>query len=368
MSKSKVLVYFAGGLWDDVSGTDKHLVTALGQVTPVLWVDPPTSVLNPNARTGGANLVDVAAGVVRLRVIAPPGVTRPGVRTISRAIAHGAVRLALRRMGAEAEAVIVATPSGRFGRNRAAVRALYLTDDWPAGANLMALSATNIEKLLRRNIQDADVVAAVSPDLVSQIENYGRQGHLVPNGCQTDTANGGPKLAERPVVAGLVGQLNERLDLGLLEGLVSAGLPLTVIGPRTERHPDTSQRLDRILHAPSVKWLGRLSSSEVTEQLQSVRVGLTPYADTPFNRASFPLKTLEYLAAGLPVVATDSPAVRWLNSPDVSVGTGTDDFVSRVFGKLAEPGGEHEYHRRIRFAEAHSWSSRARTMLDLLQG
>ena len=36
--------------------------------------------------------------------------------------------------------------------------------------------------------------------------------------------------------------------------------------------------------------------------MAALKVGLTPYGDNEFNRASFPLKTLEYLSAGIAVV------------------------------------------------------------------
>ena len=39
-----------------------------------------------------------------------------------------------------------------------------------------------------------------------------------------------------------------------------------------------------------------------------------PYGRTEFNKHSFPMKTLEYLSAGRPVVATSLPAIRWLDT------------------------------------------------------
>src|SRR5262249_60607279 len=63
---------------------------------------------------------------------------------------------------------------------------------------------------------------------------------------------------------------------------------------------------------PNAHYAGRAPASEVPPYLAAMDVGLTPYADTQFNQASFPLKTLEYLSAGLPVVSTDLPGARWL--------------------------------------------------------
>jgi teichuronic acid biosynthesis glycosyltransferase TuaH len=52
----------------------------------------------------------------------------------------------------------------------------------------------------------------------------------------------------------------------------------------------------------------------VPSYLAAIDIGITPYRDTPFNRASFPLKTLEYLGAGVPVVSSDIPAAHWLRA------------------------------------------------------
>ena len=62
-----------------------------------------------------------------------------------------------------------------------------------------------------------------------------------------------------------------------------------------------------------------------------------PYRDTPFNRGSFPLKTLEYLAAGRAVVATDLPAIRWLNTDLISVATTPAAFADHVARLASEP-------------------------------
>ena len=57
--------------------------------------------------------------------------------------------------------------------------------------------------------------------------------------------------------------------------------------------------------------------------IAAIDIGITPYLDSPFNRASFPLKTLDYLSAGRPAVSTALPAARWLYDDLLGVGQGT---------------------------------------------
>jgi teichuronic acid biosynthesis glycosyltransferase TuaH len=115
----------------------------------------------------------------------------------------------------------------------------------------------------------------------------------------------------------------------------------------------------------NVTWVGEQPFSALPGLLAHARVGLVPYADTPFNRASFPLKTLEYLAAGLPVVATGLPATRWLGAgPDlITIADGPTAFADAVARASSVPLIPSRREARRRFARAHSYDRRA---IDLL--
>jgi teichuronic acid biosynthesis glycosyltransferase TuaH len=116
-----------------------------------------------------------------------------------------------------------------------------------------------------------------------------------------------------------------------------------------------------------VTWLGELPYTELPARLASVGVGLTPYADTEFNRSSFPLKTLEYIASGLPVVSTDLPAVRWLDTDLVSIAGSADDFADKVARTLSCKQSADDLRRRREFAIAHSWRARADSLREVIR-
>ena len=109
-----------------------------------------------------------------------------------------------------------------------------------------------------------------------------------------------------------------------LEAVAQSGHSLLLVGPRQTTFE--LERINALLSLPNVQWVGPKPFESLPSYLRITTVGLTPYADSDFNRASFPLKTLEYLAAGKPVVSTDLPAARWLATDLVTIAKSPADF------------------------------------------
>jgi teichuronic acid biosynthesis glycosyltransferase TuaH len=175
-----------------------------------------------------------------------------------------------------------------------------------------------------------------------------------------------PEGIRRPVVV-VVGQLNERTDPAMLEAVADLDVSLVLIGPV----PPLANAgwLDELRRRENVVWMGPQPFEVLPGLLAQADVGLVPYADTPFNQASFPLKTVEYLAAGLPVVATDLSAIRWLDAPveHLRIASTPTDFSAAVAeatrSSSRSPG---LVQARRDFARAHSYDGRARAFLDAI--
>lgn len=374
----QTIVWIAGTGWDAVPGTDKRLVQALPPDQHVLWIDPPVPVRNMKglaALTSAGKSPDaVAQNVLRVKVSALPGVTRFGVRRVTGVLLSRTIRRALSGSGRRASAVVVAFPLARFPQWADTQKILYVTDDWLGGSSLMGFSRNEVKRVLVKNLREAHNVAAVSEYLSSELrqirlprEDEGPEPPftLLPNGCQEAERTG--LQSDPQPIAGLVGQLNERLDLDVLEAVQAKGVRIMVIGPRADRDPEFGRRLDRFLAAANVQWLGRVAPEDLAFHLRQLGVGLTPYADTRFNRASFPLKTLEYLAAGVPVVSTDIPAARWLSTEHVEISATPQTFARNVVHALSKPADLIQRQQCRDFAANHSWAMRARQFLDLLE-
>jgi teichuronic acid biosynthesis glycosyltransferase TuaH len=150
--------------------------------------------------------------------------------------------------------------------------------------------------------------------------------------------------------------LSDRIDIALLESVADTGIGLLLVGPREPGWEPG--RAEALFDRPNVHYVGPVPFEELPQWFARLDVGLTPYADTAFNRASFPLKTLEYLAAGLPVVSTALPASRRLaeETPDIQI---APDFADAVVAAASAEWTPDVVARRRSVAARHSWAARA---------
>lgn len=361
-TSTPTVLFLPGSRWEDVAGTDRHLATAFSRKSSVVWVDPaerPSGTRRPLRE-----LVAVAPCLTVLRHLGPPGASRPVIRWLSAIWQERQVSTSLRRLNADVMATIALSPRSVLKPGRG-TQVLYVTDDWVAGAPLMGLNKAWVERRLRDNLRRADLVVAVSVALADSLRELAQPGvevTVIPNGTWVSP----PRKAERGSHAVLIGQLNERLDLDCLEETAARGTDIVVIGPRAARDPSFVRRLDQLLDHPRVRWLGSLPHHEISRHLATAKVGLTPYADSAFNRSSFPLKTLEYLGAGLPVVTTDLPAARQLGTDLVSVVGSATHFADRVADQIRWPWDASREAQRRDFAAQHSWEVRADQLRRLI--
>lgn len=365
------VVYQAGVSWDAVAGTDRHLVEAMTAEADVLWVDP-VDPLRSGAGAEGLRpfmLTRPRAGVYRLHVTGPPGATRPLLRLLAQQLTSVAVRRVLSDLGRRADAVVLANPMSSFPSIQTDKRIYFATDDWPRGATLMGLSSRYVSANQQRQLARAHAIASVSPHLSAALARIsGRGVEILPNGCNPSThpAHADTEQAAPSRTAGLVGQVNERIDLSMLEGVAGRGLPLVIVGPLVARDSDFVERFSALTRRPNVAWVGPQPYELIRTHLARLTVGLTPYRDTEFNMASFPLKTLEYLGAGLRCISTPLPALDWMGTDLVTVAATPKEFADSVEAALARDLDAEERSTRVQYAQHHSWGARAQQLLRLL--
>jgi len=115
---------------------------------------------------------------------------------------------------------------------------------------------------------------------------------------------------------------------------------------------------------PNVRLFGARPQAELPGWLRHVDAGLLPFLDNAHTRASLPLKLWEYVAAGLPVVATALPQFVALERQGVlRTASGGTEFATALRAALAEPASRAERSARAR---THDWDARIEELAALL--
>jgi glycosyltransferase involved in cell wall biosynthesis len=229
------------------------------------------------------------------------------------AVAH-AIRSAAARLAYRSPVLITTLPTAAemVGACGERVSIYYCVDDftrWPGmdGRLLCDLEAKLLAKV--------DLVVAASTKLQQTRSNGRRPTRLLTHGVDVEHfASVGrvpPALAVADIrgpVVGYFGLVDERCDLGLIAELARrlGDVTFLLIGPWRVR-PDPVSALE------NVRIVGGVPYDELPAYLAPVSVLLLPYLRDELAESLNPLKLKEYLATGLPVVATDLPEVRALS-------------------------------------------------------
>jgi glycosyltransferase involved in cell wall biosynthesis len=162
-----------------------------------------------------------------------------------------------------------------------------------------------------------------------------------------------PELATLPrPVLGYFGVIDERIDYDLLQHLAHA-MPeasIVMVGPVVKVDEAALPR------APNIHWLGQRAYADLPALVKSFDVCLMPFALNEATQYINPTKTLEYMAAGKPVVSTAVPDVVRNFTPIVDVAHSNAEFETAV--KRALDSGRQDFIAAgIDRARKASWGS-----------
>lgn len=398
-STAPTLIFMAGASMESVTD-DAALAEALAEFAHVVWVEPveldrsgSTSeskhVPRRRRRTARSELVRVSPRFSRVRTFVRRQPRSALTRTLARRATDRAIGSALTELGTTSDAVVLTDPVGRFPVGVGGHRLLYVTDDWVSSAPSRGLSRRAVLGSIEVNCSRADTVAAVSQTLALRLHLYSKTFdavRVVHAGCTlpetgfetgTDTPSSGSDASRRTCPAVFVGDLDDRIDYDMLDAVAATSLNIAVIGDRSPRLSSAgSARVDALLSRPNVQWLGSrtdastdgypVAKHEAATYIAAAAVGLAPHTLDAGTRARFPTHTLDYLAAGLPVVTTELPSTRWLDSEHVTVAHTPEEFAAAVSALACATADPEAVASRRELASLHTWSARATLILRLM--
>ena len=245
----------------------------------------------------------------------------------------------------------------------------YCIDDIAASSH----GARSVRASEDRLFRGADLVFVTSERLRERVRGFREQVDVFPfavdfgrfeavrlssDGIPADLA-----ALPRPIV-GYVGGLHRWVDQALVAG-AARRLPdatFVFIGP-------PQCELSTLEREPTVHLLGARPHDQLPGYIKGFDVGIVPYASSEYTANVYPTKLNEYLAMGIPVVATGLAEITRFNQTHgdiVAVANDADEFAAQIRHAM-EHRDEAQAQKRIAVARENSWDARLKGMSGLIE-
>jgi len=244
----------------------------------------------------------------------------------------------------------------------------YCIDDLASSSPGARRIVASEERLFR----NADLVFVTSERLRERAARFTDRLHLFPFGVNLErfeAVRASPEplpqdvqSLRRPIV-GYVGGIHQWVDQDLVASVAAAmhDASFAMVGPQ-------QTDLSRLEACPNVRLYGQRPHPDVPRYVKAFDVGIVPYRNTEYTANVYPTKLNEYLAMGIPVVATDLPEIRRFvaeHGPVVEIARDAATFATAIRAALADSSAD-ETARRIEVAHSNSWTSRVAAMSALV--
>ncbi|MFB2567022.1 glycosyltransferase [Rhizobium sp. IMFF44] len=154
-----------------------------------------------------------------------------------------------------------------------------------------------------------------------------------------------------------------KVNADLLQDVFAARPDWNLVLIGDERAGQSYPALHRLRHLPNVHFIGYRPYEALPDYLRGMSVGLLPSILNDYTRSMFPMKFYEYLASGLPVVATPLDFTRAVH-PFLAVGSDASEFSAAIADQLKR-GKLNANEVKVAVGE-NTWTTRLKKMLDLV--
>jgi glycosyltransferase involved in cell wall biosynthesis len=302
-------------------------------------------------------------GVTVLSPLVLPAHSHARIRALNAWILRVQVRRAVRRLGFHRPVLWGYVPQAEVLVDLLDPELVvyHCVDDIAAQEGIDSASFAAAE---RRFAHRADLVIASAPALAGRMRELSGNVLYAPNVADTgrfatalEPGPIDPQLAAlqepRIVFVGAIAENKVDFELLLAVAVAHRDWTLALVGAVGLGYPQTDVSL--LSAQPNVHFLGVRTQENLPAVLRGAAAGVIPYRASRLTASIFPMKVYEYLAAGLPVVATGLPALTDIEA--VELVEGADQVVAALERALAA---DSPYARRARSdaARGHSWDAR----------
>lgn len=218
-------------------------------------------------------------------------------------------------------------------------------------------------------MRKSDFVVSNSVYLSELASEYNPKSFYVGQGCDIDDFRNcndampeDLKSIKKPVI-GYVGALKSlRLDIELLEYIAERKPEwnIVLVGPE-----DLEFKTSKLHNCNNVFFTGPKKTSELPAFIRHFDVCINPQLVNEVTIGNYPRKIDEYLAAGKPVVATDTPAMQPFGE-HVYLAKSREDYIDMISEAIDEKD-ERLKSKRINFASEHTWENSVKNIYKSIE-
>lgn len=377
MLEGRDIICFAND-WDGDPLSKKHIMKLLARRNRILWVN---SIGNRSPKvnrkdmnrifkkmkqfTKGARKVEENIYVFSPVMI--PFYNSLFLRKLNQWILAGMLRHQLKRLGFKNPITWTFAPSsadvvGHLGESRVVY---HCVDEFAAFSDAPKLAIQKMEETL---LQKADLVIVSAATLQEGKKQWNPNTRLVRHGVDYDHFR--KALDPQTLLPSDLKELSAPI-IGF-HGLIADWVDLALIRKMAMSHPEwtivlighSMTDLKPVSELKNVRLLGKRPYEALPGYCKGFDVAILPFVINPLTLRANPLKLREYLAAGLPVVASDLPEVRSVGG-DIRIGKDHDHFIRQVAeilaGGLTGPSPE-----RSKTMEKERWEDKVEELSDLV--
>lgn len=255
------------------------------------------------------------------------------------------------------------------------------SDLWSAPINgASSIISTTRQKLIysseEKIIQKADDIVCSSlylyEKIVERVPEKKQKIYTYENGVEFDLfqtqekASGLLPLHVKGPVFGYIGGIKSKLDFELIHQVAKQKKEwfFLFIGPDSTSQCNDFQQL---IKEKNVLWIGSVPPHLVPMYMNTIDIGIMPYKPSYYNKAIFPLKLFEFLAAGKGVIGVNLPStIQYKEIGIYSYMEGKDSkaFIQECEKMVNQLNNPLLIKRRIDLAQKQDWNSIFSVMVE----
>lgn len=245
---------------------------------------------------------------------------------------------------------------------------LYLDRDHTLGIDYWKKHGISLEPKLMKK---ADAVVCNSYDFTKRAKENNANSFYIGNGFNLEQYNSDERREVPEDLAAIPGPrigyvgalLTLRLNLEMMVSMAKArpSWSFVMVGPEDEDFAKSE------LHQlPNVYFLGKKHTQDVPAYIEHFDVCINPQILNEITVGNFPLKVVEYLALGKPVVATATNTMNEIFSDYTYLADDTDSFIAQVEMALTEDTPALQQKRK-EFSKSFSWEKVAAILMSCIE-